>query len=81
MSAHGFRSVFRTLAHEELEIDFVVLELMLSHKMPGPHGATYARAKLLKQRREAAQQWADWLDKLRKESSTDNSKQTKSEVL
>jgi len=65
ISAHGFRSTFRTLAHEVLEIDFVVLELMLSHKMPGPHGATYARAKLLKQRREAAQAWADYLDQLR----------------
>ncbi len=75
MSAHGFRSVFRTLAHEEegLEIDFVVLELMLSHKMPGPHGATYARAKLLKQRRVAAQQWADYLDRLREKALLDAS--------
>nr|WP_053160415.1 site-specific integrase [Pseudomonas sp. P1.8] len=71
ISAHGFRSTFRTLAHEILEIDFVVLELMLSHKMPGPHGATYARAKLLKQRREAAQTWADYLDTLRNKASLD----------
>lgn len=69
MSAHGFRSVFRSLAHEKLEIDFVVLELMLSHKMPGPHGATYARAQLLPQRREAAQQWADYLDQLREKAA------------
>jgi integrase len=68
MSAHGFRSVFRSLAHEELEVDFVVLELMLSHKMPGPHGATYARAQLLPQRREAAQAWGNYLDKLREEA-------------
>lgn len=69
MSAHGFRSVFRSLAHEKLEIDFVVLELMLSHKMPGPHGAAYARAQLLPQRREAAQQWADYLDQLREKAA------------
>ena len=72
ISAHGFRSTFRTLAHEVLEIDFVVLELMLSHKMPGPHGAVYARAKLLKQRREAAQVWADYLDRLRAENIEKN---------
>lgn len=69
MSAHGFRSVFRSLAHEKLDIDFVVLELMLSHKMPGPLGATYARAQLLKQRREAAQEWGDYLDQLRSTSA------------
>ena len=60
--------MFRSLAHEELEVDFVVLELMLSHKMPGPHGATYARAQLLPQRREAAQAWGNYLDKLREEA-------------
>jgi integrase len=71
MSAHGFRSVFRSLAHEKLDIDFVVLELMLSHKMPGPHGATYARAQLLPQRREAAKAWGDYLDTLREKASLD----------
>lgn len=65
ISAHGFRSTQRTLAHEKLGIDPIVLELMLSHRMPGTHGATYARAQLLDQRREAAQRWADYLDKLR----------------
>ena len=69
MSAHGFRGVFRALAHEKLGIDFVVLELMLSHKMPGPLGATYAWAQLLPQRREAAQQWADYLDQLREKAA------------
>ncbi|MNJ17095.1 Prophage CP4-57 integrase [compost metagenome] len=73
MSAHGFRSTFRTLAHEALSIDWVVLELMLSHRMPGPHGATYARSQLLEQRRETAQRWAAYLDRLRAtaEGSTD----------
>jgi len=65
ISAHGFRSTQRTLAHEKLGIDPIVLELMLSHRMPGTHGATYARAQLLDQRREAAQRWADYLDGLR----------------
>jgi len=65
ISAHGFRSTQRTLAHEKLGVDPIVLELMLSHRMPGVHGATYARAQLLDQRREAAQAWADYLDRLR----------------
>ncbi|KPN90677.1 tyrosine-type recombinase/integrase [Pseudomonas nunensis] len=72
ITAHGFRSVFRSMAHEHLGIDFVVLELMLSHKMPGPLGATYARAQLLKQRREAAQEWADYLDRLRSTPEQNN---------
>lgn len=65
ITVHGFRSTFRTIAHEVLNIDFVVLELMLSHRMPGPLSAVYARAQLLDQRREAAQKWADYLDVLR----------------
>jgi integrase len=68
ITTHGFRSTFRTIAHEVLDIDFVVLELMLSHKMPGPLGSTYARAQLLRQRKEAAQKWADYLDTLREKA-------------
>jgi hypothetical protein len=48
-----------------------VLELSLSHRMPGALGAVYARAQLLVQRREAAQQWADYLDQLRKNAALD----------
>ncbi|MNP39096.1 putative prophage CPS-53 integrase [compost metagenome] len=66
ISAHGFRATYRTLGEEELGIDPIVLELALGHKMPGVLGDTYARAQLLKQRREAAQQWADYLDRLHK---------------
>lgn len=65
ITTHGFRSTFRTIAHEVLNIDFVVLELMLSHRMPGPLSAIYARAQLLSQRKAAAQEWADYLDSLR----------------
>ena len=65
ITAHGFRATYRTIAHERLGIDPVVLELSLSHRMPGALGAVYARAQLLEQRREAAQQWADYLDLLK----------------
>lgn len=65
ISLHGFRSSFRALAHEQLDIDPIVLELMLSHRMPGALGETYARVQLMKQRRDAAQRYADYLDELR----------------
>ncbi|WP_437882290.1 tyrosine-type recombinase/integrase [Pseudomonas sp. LRF_L74] len=68
ITAHGFRATYRTIAHEHLGVDPIVLELSLSHRMPGALGAVYARAQLLPQRREAAQQWADYLDLLRKNS-------------
>ncbi|WP_171017120.1 site-specific integrase [Pseudomonas sp. G(2018)] len=64
VSSHGFRSTFRSLGHEELGIDPIVLELCLGHRMPGALGATYARAQLLDQRREAMQAWADYVEKL-----------------
>ncbi|WP_416768954.1 tyrosine-type recombinase/integrase [Pseudomonas sp. RHF3.3-3] len=69
ITAHGFRATYRTLAHEHLGIDPIVLELSLSHRMPGALGAVYARAQLLPQRREAAQQWTDYLDRLRKNAA------------
>jgi hypothetical protein len=37
--------------------------------MPGALGAVYARAQLLAQRREAAQQWANYLDQLRQNAA------------
>lgn len=71
ITAHGFRATYRTIAHEHLGIDPIVLELSLSHRMPGALGAVYARAQLLVQRREAAQQWADYLELLRKNAASD----------
>jgi len=68
ISAHGFRATFRTLGEEELDIDPIVLELALGHKMPGVLSDTYARAQLLDKRRSAAQQWADYLDILKAEA-------------
>lgn len=65
ITAHGFRATYRTIAHEHLGIDPIVLELALSHRMPSALGAVYARAQLLVQRREAAQQWTNYLDQLR----------------
>lgn len=65
ITVHGFRSSFRTMGHEILGIDPIVLELSLSHRMPGVLGAVYARVQLLDQRHAAAQKYADYLDELR----------------
>jgi len=65
ISLHGFRSSFRTIGHEVLGIDPIVLELMLGHRMPGALGETYARVQLMEQRRDAAQRYADYQDELR----------------
>jgi integrase len=65
ITVHGFRSSFRTIGHEILGLDPIVLELSLSHRMPGVLGAVYARVQLLDQRHAAAQRYADYLDELR----------------
>lgn len=64
ITGHGFRSTFRSLGEEALQIDPLLLELQLGHRMPGSLGATYARSRLLPQRREAMQQWADYIEDL-----------------
>lgn len=69
ITAHGCRATYRTIAHEYLGIDPIVLELSLSHRMPGALGAVYTRVQLLVQRREAAQQWANCLDQLRQNAA------------
>nr|WP_207833286.1 site-specific integrase [Pseudomonas sp. 43(2021)] len=64
LTSHGFRSTFRSLAHEKLGIEAIVLELCLGHRMPGTLGDTYARAHLLPQRREAMEKWAAYVEDL-----------------
>ncbi|GLR36160.1 integrase [Pseudomonas plecoglossicida] len=64
LTSHGFRSTFRSLGHELLGIEAIVLELCLGHRMPGPLSDTYARAHLLPQRREAMLQWSDFVEGL-----------------
>ncbi|WP_371921657.1 hypothetical protein [Pseudomonas sp. GV047] len=69
ITLHGFRATLRTIAHEHLAINPIVLEPSLSNRMPGALGGVYARAHLLVQRRNPAQQWADYLDLLRQNAA------------
>ncbi|MNP63939.1 hypothetical protein D3C76_1593940 [compost metagenome] len=64
LTAHGFRSTFRSLGHEALNLDPMALELSLGHRMPGPLGETYARTQLLPQRRVLMQKWTDFVESL-----------------
>lgn len=61
---HGFRAMFRTLARERLGIDSDILEAQLAHAKRGEVQAAYDRTAFTEARREAMQQWADWLDGL-----------------
>lgn len=66
---HSFLATHRTIALEHLGIDPIELELSLPQRMPSALGAMYARAQLLTQRWEAAQQWVEYLDLLRQSTA------------
>ena len=63
--SHGFRSTARTLLDEELEFNPSWIEMQLAHRVRGPLGDTYNRAKYLKQRKQMMRAWADYLDDLK----------------
>ena len=65
LSPHGCRAMFRTMASEHLGYSAEVLEIQLAHKVPGPLGDTYQRARFLDQRHRLMQEWADYIDGLR----------------
>jgi integrase len=66
MTAHGFRAMARTLMVERLNIEPDVIEAQLAHGKTGPLGMAYDRAEFMNQRRLMMQEWADYLDTLRK---------------
>jgi integrase len=66
ITAHGFRSMARTLMVERLPgISADVIEAQLAHGKSGPLGAAYDRAEFMEQRRQMMREWANYLDKLR----------------
>ncbi|TVT74640.1 MAG: DUF4102 domain-containing protein [Denitromonas halophila] len=66
MTGHGFRAMARTILHEGLGFPPEVIEHQLAHRVPDALGAAYNRTKFLHQRKEMMQQWADYLDELRR---------------
>ena len=65
MTGHGFRGVASTCLHEQGYAHHVI-ELQLSHMERDSVSAAYNHATYLKERRTMMQDWADYLDKLRK---------------
>lgn len=57
-SAHGFRSTFKDWASEETEVDNVVSEMALAHKIKDKAEAAYRRGKMLERRRRLMEDWA-----------------------
>ncbi|MDO9599538.1 MAG: integrase arm-type DNA-binding domain-containing protein [Azoarcus sp.] len=66
ITGHGFRAMARTILHESLGVDAAVIEHQLAHRVPDTLGGAYNRTKFLPQRKAMMQQWADWLDQVRK---------------
>lgn len=60
-SAHGFRSLFSTIANEHGH-DADAIERQLAHKERNAVRAAYHRAEYLAGRAALMQWWADWLD-------------------
>jgi integrase len=68
MTAHGFRTMASTLLNEQ-GVHPDLIELQLAHAERNTVRAAYNRAQRLAERREMMQRWADYLDKLRKNTS------------
>ena len=65
ITGHGFRAMARTILHEELHFDPVVIEHQLAHSVPDALGTAYNRTKFIKERRVMMQTWADYLEGLK----------------
>lgn len=68
ITGHGFRAMARTILHERLNIDPHIIEHQLAHRVPDALGAAYNRTKFIDQRKVMMQQWADYLNELKKSS-------------
>lgn len=66
MSGHGFRAMARTLLAERLRFPDNIIEHQLAHQVRDVHGRAYNRTKFLDDRKKMMQDWANYLDNLRK---------------
>ncbi|PKO30469.1 MAG: integrase [Betaproteobacteria bacterium HGW-Betaproteobacteria-9] len=68
-SWHGFRASARTMLVDQLDLDPLAIEANLAHAVKDANGRSYNRTKYLLKRFEQIQHWADYLDKLKADSS------------
>ena len=66
MTAHGVRAMARTMLVERLNIDESIVEAPLARRVKDALGRAYNRTQFVEQRRVMLQDWADYLDTLRK---------------
>jgi integrase len=66
ITSHGFRATARTILDEVLGIRPDIIEHQLAHQVRDPLGRAYNRTKFLDERRKMMQQWADYLDTLKR---------------
>ena len=66
MTGHGFRAMARTVLDEVLHVRPDYIEHQLAHAVRDPNGRAYNRTAHLPERRKMMQDWADYLDRLRK---------------
>lgn len=66
MTPHGFRAMARTVLAERLGFSTEIIEMQLAHRVRDVHGRAYNRTTWLPERRAMMQQWADYLDSLKK---------------
>lgn len=66
MTGHGFRAMARTMLAERLHVEPAVIEAQLAHSVPDALGRAYNRTQYVAQRTIMMQQWADYLDVLRR---------------
>ena len=69
MSVHGFRAMARTCLDEQFHFPPQVIEHQLAHRVPDSLGTAYNRTQHLQERKKMMQQWADYLDELRTETT------------
>lgn len=66
MTGHGFRAMARTVLDEVLHVRPDYIEHQLAHAVRDPNGRAYNRTAHLPERRKMMQDWADYLDGLRR---------------
>lgn len=63
---HGYRATGRTLLREVFKVDIDVIEAQLAHVGGKTHDGAYDRATFVDERAKVLQQWAAYLNTLRR---------------
>jgi integrase len=62
---HGFRTTFKTFAHDVLKAESEIVERQLAHRVGSDVAGAYDRSQRLEERRALMQEYSDLLDRLR----------------